>query len=60
MTNPYLAEDGKPNVVLLSTLEYFGLTIEQFKSMSDGQIISLVKRFTIIYRIQSFLLLSIK
>jgi site-specific DNA-methyltransferase (adenine-specific) len=45
ITNPYLNEDGKPTEILLFTLEYYGITVEQLKRMSEQRVRQMVKRF---------------
>ena len=46
MVNPYLTEDNKPSDFLLFTLDYYGVSLEQFLKMSDEQVRALVKRFS--------------
>lgn len=43
--NPYLTDDNKPSDLLLSTLDYYGVSLDNFKAMTDEQVKALVKRF---------------
>ena len=43
--NPYLDDNNDPNELLEYTLAYYGITTNEFKSMSDDQVIAMVKRF---------------
>ncbi|GAH40430.1 unnamed protein product, partial [marine sediment metagenome] len=42
--NPYLTEEKEPTQVLLDTLDYLGITIDEFKKMSDNQVKQVVER----------------
>ena len=44
--NPYLTEDNQPNKTLQYTLDYYGISLDEFKQMSDGQVKQMVKRFS--------------
>lgn len=44
--NPYLTEENKPSDFLLFTLDYYGISLERFKAMSDEQVRVMVKRFS--------------
>ena len=43
--NPYLDDNNNPNELLDYTLAYYGITLDEFKSMSDDQVTGMVKRF---------------
>ena len=44
--NPYLTTDNTPSEILRDTLDYYGISIDEFKEMSDNQVIAMVKRFS--------------
>ena len=44
--NIYLDENRKPTEVLLSTLEYYGISLEEFKQMSDLDVRVFVNKFS--------------
>ncbi len=44
--NPYLTEDNQPTETLEYTLDYYGISLDEFKAMSDIQITAMVKRFS--------------
>jgi len=44
--NPYLTEDNKPNETLRYTLDYYGISLNQFKQMPDNQVEQIVRRFS--------------
>jgi len=44
--NPYLTEDNQPSEVLEYTLDYYGISLDEFKIMTDEQVIGIVKRFS--------------
>ena len=43
--NSYLTADGKPSETLQYTLDYYGITLDEFKAMLDEQVVAMVKRF---------------
>ena len=44
--NPYLNENNNPTELLHVTLNYYGISLEEFKRMSDGEIRATVQRFS--------------
>ena len=44
--NPYLTKDNKASETLQYTLDYYGISIEEFKAMSDEQIKQMVSKFS--------------
>ena len=44
--NPYLIEDNQPSETLQYTLDYYGISLDEFKAMTDEQVIAMVKRYS--------------
>ena len=44
--NPYLTKDNQPTETLDYTLDYYGITLDEFKAMSDEQVVAMVKKFS--------------
>jgi len=44
--NPYLTEDNQPTETLIDTLDYYGVTLDEFRQMPDEQVVAMVKRFS--------------
>ena len=44
--NPYLTDDNKPSEFLQYTLDYYGISIDEFKAMTDNEVEKMVKKFS--------------
>jgi len=44
--NPYLTEDNQPSETLQYTLDYYGISLDEFKAMTDEQVAVIVMRFS--------------
>lgn len=44
--NPYLTKNNKPSKTLKYTLDYYGISLDEFKQMSDNQVRQKVRRFS--------------
>ena len=44
--NPYLTEDNQATETLEYTLDYYGISLDEFKAMTDEQVVGMGKRFS--------------